>query len=62
MATDLITEAGYQALKDELDWLWRDERPEITRKVTWAASLGDRSENADWKEVPLGFILFNLNY
>lgn len=62
MATDLITEAGYQALKDELDWLWRDERPEITRKVTWAASLGDRSENADWKEVPLGFILFKLNY
>ncbi|MBF8691646.1 transcription elongation factor GreB [Pseudomonas fulva] len=49
MATDLITEAGYQALKDELDWLWRDERPEITRKVTWAASLGDRSENADYQ-------------
>lgn len=49
MATNLITEAGYQSLKDELDWLWREERPEITRKVTWAASLGDRSENADYQ-------------
>ncbi|MCO7635102.1 transcription elongation factor GreB [Pseudomonas guariconensis] len=49
MATNLITEAGYQSLKDELDWLWREERPEITKKVTWAASLGDRSENADYQ-------------
>lgn len=49
MATNLITEAGYQSLKNELDWLWREERPEITRKVTWAASLGDRSENADYQ-------------
>ncbi len=49
MATDLITEAGYKSLKDELDWLWREERPEITRKVSWAASLGDRSENADYQ-------------
>lgn len=37
-------------MQDELSWLWREERPEITRKVTWAASLGDRSENADYKE------------
>jgi len=29
--------------------LWRVERPETTRKVTWAASLGDRSENADYQ-------------
>lgn len=49
MATNLITEAGYKSLKDELDWLWREERPEITKKVTWAASLGDRSENADYQ-------------
>lgn len=47
--TNLITEVGYQSLKDELDWLWRQERPEITKKVTWAASLGDRSENADYQ-------------
>lgn len=57
MATNLITEAGYKALKDELDWLWREERPEITRKVNWAASLGDRSENADFKREPHAGIL-----
>jgi len=32
-----------------MDFLWRQERPEVTRKVTWAASLGDRSENADYQ-------------
>lgn len=50
LKTQLITEQGYKALKDELDHLWRVYRPEITQKVTWAASLGDRSENADYKE------------
>ncbi len=49
MKTPLITRAGYEALKQELDDLWRVERPETTRKVTWAASLGDRSENADYQ-------------
>ncbi len=47
--TPLVTRKGYQKLRDELDVLWRRERPEITRKVTWAASLGDRSENADYQ-------------
>src|SRR5699024_4546924 len=28
---------------------WRFERPETTKKVSWAASLGDRSENADYQ-------------
>lgn len=50
MKTKLITEQGYAKLKEELDHLWRVYRPEITQKVTWAASLGDRSENADYKE------------
>ena len=36
-----------EKLKKEMDTLWREERPEVTKKVTWAASLGDRSENAD---------------
>lgn len=49
MKTPLITRGGYHKLKDELDYLWRQERPEVTRKVTWAASLGDRSENADYQ-------------
>jgi len=45
----LITPEGYAALKEELDYLWRVERREVTKKVTWAASLGDRSENADYQ-------------
>lgn len=48
MKTPLITQEGLDKLKAELDHLWRVERPETTRKVTWAASLGDRSENADY--------------
>lgn len=49
MKTQLITRGGYEKLKQELDYLWREERPEVTKKVTWAASLGDRSENADYQ-------------
>lgn len=43
MSTNIITTAGHLALKQELDHLWRVYRPEITQKVAWAASLGDRS-------------------
>lgn len=49
MKTPLITRAGFEALQAELDHLWRVERPDTTQKVTWAASLGDRSENADYQ-------------
>lgn len=49
MSTNIITVEGHEALKKELDHLWRVYRPEITQKVTWAASLGDRSENADYQ-------------
>jgi transcription elongation factor GreB len=48
MTTPLITRQGFDQLQNELDKLWRVERPEITRMVAWAASLGDRSENADY--------------
>lgn len=48
MKTKLITPGGYKKLKDEHDYLWYEKRPEITKIVTWAASLGDRSENADY--------------
>lgn len=43
-----ITPKGYQKLVDELEQLLRVERPEVTRLVQWAASNGDRSENADY--------------
>lgn len=49
MKTSLVTRKGYIALQKEEDTLWRVERPEITKKVAWAASLGDRSENADYQ-------------
>ena len=49
MRSPLITREGFIRLKDELDHLWLKERPEVTKKVTWAASLGDRSENADYQ-------------
>lgn len=49
MKTKLITREGYNQLKLELDTLWREERPDVTKKVAWAASLGDRSENADYQ-------------
>lgn len=44
-----ITRPGLKQLEVELDQLWRVERPETTQKVAWAASLGDRSENADYQ-------------
>ena len=43
-----ITPKGYQELVNELDQLLRIERPEVTALVQWAASNGDRSENADY--------------
>ena len=48
MKTKLITREGYNKLQQEQDYLWKEKRPEITKIVTWAASLGDRSENADY--------------
>ena len=48
MKTLLITPEGLEKLKAELDHLWRVERVDTTQKVTWAAGLGDRSENADY--------------
>jgi len=43
-----ITPNGHKKLLDELDQLQRVERPEVTQLVQWAASNGDRSENADY--------------
>ena len=43
-----ITPAGHQRLKDEFDQLWKVERPELVKTITWAASNGDRSENGDY--------------
>jgi transcription elongation factor GreB len=48
LKTKLITSQGYAKLREEHDYLWYEKRPKITKIVTWAASLGDRSENADY--------------
>src|SRR5580698_5165838 len=44
-----ITPAGLQRLKDEFHFLLTKERRAVTEVVTWAASNGDRSENADYQ-------------
>jgi len=44
-----ITPDGLQRLKDELRFLLTRERPAVTKVVSWAASNGDRSENADYQ-------------
>lgn len=44
-----ITPDGLQRLKDEHKFLLMRERPAVTQVVAWAASNGDRSENADYQ-------------
>jgi transcription elongation factor GreB len=43
-----ITPNGVQRIKNELDWLRRVDRPRVVAEVSFAASLGDRSENAEY--------------
>jgi transcription elongation factor GreB len=43
-----ITPQGAQALRTELDHLWRVLRPQVTQAVSEAAAQGDRSENAEY--------------
>ena len=44
-----LTPLGWRRMRDELTWLVKTERPEVTGVVSWAAKLGDRSENADYQ-------------
>jgi len=43
-----ITPDGLRRIRDEYESLSAVERPKIVETVSWAASLGDRSENADY--------------
>jgi transcription elongation factor GreB len=43
-----VTPAGHAALQAELRQLKHEERPKVVDIVRWAASNGDRSENADY--------------
>ncbi|MCB1648770.1 MAG: transcription elongation factor GreB [Pseudomonadales bacterium] len=46
--SNYVTVEGEKRLRDELDYLWRQERPRVTQQVSDAAALGDRSENAEY--------------
>lgn len=43
-----ITPKGFEKLRSELQDLLKVKRPEVVKTVAWAASNGDRSENADY--------------
>jgi transcription elongation factor GreB len=47
-ASKYITPDGAKRLREELEQLWRDERPRLTQAVAAAAAQGDRSENAEY--------------
>jgi transcription elongation factor GreB len=47
-STALITRAGLDRLKGELEILWRQRRPEVVAALAAAAAEGDRSENAEY--------------
>jgi len=44
-----MTPGGWRRMRDEVSWLVKTERPQVTSVVSWAAKLGDRSENADYQ-------------
>lgn len=46
--SNYITCEGEKRLREELNYLWRIERPQVTQSVSDAAALGDRSENAEY--------------
>lgn len=48
VSTALITAQGQRRLQDELDELWRQQRPQVVRALAAAAAEGDRSENAEY--------------
>jgi transcription elongation factor GreB len=46
--SNYITPEGLRKLREEVEFLWKEERPRVTRQVADAAALGDRSENAEY--------------
>jgi transcription elongation factor GreB len=47
-STAIITRAGFERLRDELNDLWKVRRPEVVKALADAAAEGDRSENAEY--------------
>ena len=46
---NFITPDGYRKLREEYEALYAGERPQLLETIAWAASNGDRSENADYQ-------------
>ena len=46
--TNYVTPAGHRRLAEELDRLWKVDRPKLVETIAWAAGNGDRSENGDY--------------
>lgn len=46
---EYFTNDGLMLIKQEFNMLWNEIRPDVVKKLAWAASLGDRSENADYQ-------------
>lgn len=57
-----ITREGYERLNEELKYLWKVKRPEVTQAVKEAAAQGDRSENAEVDKEPLTPYYYYLTY
>lgn len=49
MSYKYYTNDGYALIKNEFSYIWNELRPIVVEKLAWAASLGDRSENADYQ-------------
>ncbi len=49
MAPNYLTLMGIERIRRELLWLEKEERPRIVAEVAYAASLGDRSDNAEYR-------------
>ncbi len=47
-STALITREGFERLREELNYLWKEKRPEVVKALSAAAAEGDRSENAEY--------------
>jgi transcription elongation factor GreB len=47
-STAIVTRAGFESLRVELNHLWKELRPEVVKALAAAAAEGDRSENAEY--------------
>lgn len=59
-----ITPDGASRLREEVQYLWRQLRPEVVRALAAAAAEGDRSENAEYtyRKKQLGGIDRRIRY